>query len=231
MNINKNIFCVIPAYNEEKTIGNVIDGVKKYIDEIIVVDDGSIDNTEKICRQKKINFLKHLLNRGQGAALQTGNELAIQKGAQVVVHFDADGQFFAEEISELISPILKNKADIVFGSRFLGKKSNIPTSKRILILPIAKIINKFLFGIRLSDPQSGFRAMGPEALKKIKIQNDGSSHCNEIMAKAYKYKLKIAEAPITVEYKQFGQSLFGGKGRGAGGFKILKDIFLAKFIN
>jgi len=213
------IFCVIPALNEQKNIESVIKKVKKVVDEVVVVDDGSSDNTVNIAKDCHVKVLEHIVNRGQGAALQTGNDYCLEKNADIIVHFDADDQFLAEEISAIIKPIIDQEADIVFGSRFLEKKSNIPIFKKIIIMPIARIVN-YLLGIKTSDPQSGFRAFNQKTAKLIKIENDGMAHCSEILYKAHKYKLRIKEVPITVIYHEFGSKFL----------RIIKDLILKKII-
>jgi len=215
------ISCVIPAYNEAAKINQVILKVLPLVDELIVVDDCSRDNTYELIKLTKAIALRHPINRGQGAALQTGDEYALSHGADIIVHFDADDQFKAEEIPSLVAPIIAGQADAVFGSRFLGS-ANFPFTKRVIIMPLARLINRF-FGIKMSDPQSGFRAMNKETLSKIKIENRGMAHCSEILYKVVKTKAKIIEVPITVTYHEFGQS-FGG------GFKIIKDLLIHNFI-
>ncbi len=224
------IFCIIPAYNEEKNIIKTIKDVTPFVDEIIVIDDCSSDDTYKLAKQTNAIVLKHPINRGQGAALQTGNEYAISNNADIIVHFDADGQFLAQEIKDIVSPIKENFADIVFGSRFLGKKSKMPFFKKNIIMPVASIINKILTKSTLSDPQNGFRAMTLDTAKIIKIKNDGMAHNSEIQQKAFKNNLKIKEVPITVIYNDFGQGIGGGKGRGTGGIKIIKDLILGRIL-
>lgn len=211
------ISCVIPAYNEEKNIEKVVAKVKPLVDEIIVVDDCSRDKTFDLIKEKDVVALRHAINRGQGAALQTGNEYALDNGADIIVHFDADDQFSAEEIRDVIQPIIENKADAVFGSRFLGS-ANFPASKRYIIMPLARLINRF-FGIKMSDPQSGFRAMNRQTALNLKIENRGMAHCSEILYKVSKSGARIMEVPINVTYHHFGQSL-------GGGFKIIKDLFI-----
>ncbi|MFH1661821.1 MAG: glycosyltransferase family 2 protein [Candidatus Falkowbacteria bacterium] len=219
------VFCVIPAYNEEETINKVIDQVKKIVDKVIVVDDCSSDKTYKIAKNhKEVAVLKHIINRGQGASLQTGNEYALKNNADVVVHFDADGQFLAREIKDVISPIINNKADVVFGSRFLEKKSDIPWFKEKVIINLARLVNRFFLKVNLTDPQSGFRAFSQKALRKIKIENDGMAHCSEILAKVFENNFRVKEIPITVIYYNFGQ-------RFNGGLKIIKDLILGKLVN
>lgn len=218
------IFCVIPAWNEEKKIFDVVNEAGQYVDAVVVVDDGSIDQTVEVLKQTKATVLRHVVNRGQGAALQTGNEFAFQNGADIVVHFDADGQFLATEIREMIQPLVNGECDIVFGSRFLGKKSKLPFWKEFFIMPMAHLVNKIILGRTLTDPQGGFRALNREALQKIIITQRGMAHCSEIIYKAFKNKLRIKEVPITVIYDEFGQS-FGG------GIRIIKDLLLAKLLD
>jgi len=216
--------CVIPAYNEEGTIIEVINRVKPLVSEIVVVDDGSSDKTRELAEKQNITVLFHFINRGQGAALATGNQYALRAGADIIVHFDADGQFLAEEIKDIISPIIKGEADIVFGSRFLGKKSNMPPFKKYVIIPLAHLVNKIFTGSNLTDPQNGFRALSRKAASQIKIEQDGMAHNTEIISKAFASGLKIKEVPVTVIYHNFGQ-------RFSGGLKIIKDLILARLIN
>lgn len=221
------ISCVIPAYNEEKNIAKIIEQVKKIVDLVVVVNDHSSDKTKEILdniNDLKIAVLHHPINLGQGAALQTGNDYSIKHGCDIIVHFDADRQFLAEDIRKIVSPIIEENYDIVLGSRFMEIKSEIPKFKKNIIMPIAKIFNRLFFNIKTSDPQNGFRAMKSSVAEKIKIENDRMAHCTEILAKAFKYGLKIKEVPVKVLYTEFGQKF-------SGGFKIIKDLFLKKISN
>lgn len=218
------IFCIIPAFNEAKHIARVIAKVKPLVDEVVVVDDGSTDNTFELAKAARAKVLRHFLNRGQGASLATGNQYSLKKGADILVHFDADGQFVAEEIREVVQPLLNKECEIVFGSRFLGKSSNMPLMKKKVIIPLARLFNKLASGSNLTDPQSGFRALSRAAAEKITINQDRMAHCSEIIVQAFRYKLKIKEAPITVIYRDFGQ-------RFSGGLKIIKDLFLGRLIS
>ncbi len=217
------VFCVIPAFNEEKNIASVLAQVKPLVDEVVVVDDGSTDKTAQIAKTAGAVVLRHLVNRGQGAALETGNQYALRQGAEIIVHFDADGQFLASEIREIIAPIKTGQAQIVFGSRFLGKKSNIPWLKKNFLLPAARLVNYILLGVRFSDPQSGFRALSRQAAQEIQIENDGMAHCSELLAKALASDFQVKEVPITVIYHNFGQHL-------SGGVRIVKDLLLARLL-
>lgn len=218
------LVCVIPAWNEEKKLSQVIADVRSFVDEIVVVDDCSSDKTFDIAQQSGAIVLHHIINRHQGAALRTGTEYALSHGADIVIHFDADGQFLADDIPAAVKPIIEDGYDIVFGSRFMGRDSNMPWLKKNIFFPIAKMVNLLILGVKMTDPQSGFRVMSRRAAQQIQIEQRGSAHCSEILAKAFRYKLRIKEVPITVIYHRFGQNL-------GGGFKIVKDLLLAKLID
>lgn len=221
------IFCVIPAYNEGKTIAKVIIDVKPFVTQIVVVDDCSNDNTCDLAARQGAVVLRHIINRGQGAALKTGTEYALRHGAEIILHFDGDGQFSPADIAKAAEPLAAGEADIVFGSRFLGGSKGIeqmPKFKKNIIMPLARLINKLFFGIEMTDPQSGFRAMTAEAAEKFTWEQDRYAHCSEILFEIHKSGLRIKEIPITIYYHKFGQKL-------SGGFRILKDLFLAKLMN
>lgn len=214
------IACVIPAWNEEKHISQVVKEVKSQIELVIVVDDCSQDQTSELAKKAGAFVLRHPINRGQGAALQTGSDYALMLGAEIIVHFDADNQFAATEIPEICDPILKNEADVVFGSRFLNKKSALPFTKKYLIMPLGRLFNR-LFGVYTSDPQSGFRAYTKAVAHSFRIENNGMAHCSEILIKLSRGRWRIKEVPITVTYHEYGQKL-------SGGWRIIKDLFIQK---
>ncbi len=222
MQNNPKIYIIIPAYNEEKNISSVLDELTQKYENIVIIDDGSIDKTSEIIKKYPVVLLKNIINRGQGASLQAGNEYAIANNADIIIHFDADGQFQIYDIDKFITEI-KNGYDIVFGSRFLDNSTKLPWFKKNVLFKIAKIINRIFFGITTTDPQSGFRAMTKDAAKKIIIEHGGMAHCSEILHKSFKYKLKIKEVPITVIYKNFGQGFDGGA-------KIVKDLIIKKIL-
>ena len=217
------IICVIPAFNEAKNISQVVAEVRPYVQEVVVVDDNSQDNTAALAEMTGATVLRHLINRGQGAALQTGNDYALKNDADIIIHFDGDNQFLAAEIPDMVKPLLENEAEIVFGSRFLQKKADFPPLKKYLIYPLAKIFTRLFLGIKLSDPQNGFRAFSRQAAQKIHIDNRAMAHNSEIQIKAFQQKLKIVEIPITVVYHEFGQKL-------SDGLKIAKDLLIHKII-
>ncbi len=214
------VFVVIPSYNEAQHIGAVLESLKNYDYQVVLVNDGSSDNTVQIAQQFGVKVLSHVINRGQGAALYTGTLYALSQGADIIVHFDADGQFLAEEINKVITPIIEGKADIVFGSKFL-QANQIPWLKKFLIIKPAIWLNNLLTGLHLSDVHNGFRALSRLAAKKIEIKQDAMAHASEIVAQTKKCNLRYQEVPVTIIYREFGQG-FGG------GLKILIDWFIKK---
>ncbi|PWB38302.1 MAG: glycosyltransferase family 2 protein [Parcubacteria group bacterium] len=218
-----NIFVIIPAWNEGERIDLVLKSLIAFDYRVVVVDDGSTDQTATVVSRYPVTLLRHKINRDQGAALQTGNEYALSRGADIIVHFDADGQFLAQEIKDIIAPLINDDYDIVFGSRFLGKESRMPWFKKNLYFPLARLFNRLVLGVKFSDPQNGFRAMTRRTAELITIEQDHKAHCSEIAAKAVALKLKTKEVPITVIYHHFGQG-FGG------GLKIVRDLLLSKII-
>jgi len=224
-------FVIIPAHNEEKTIGHVIDNLKKHgHKEIIVVNDYSSDSTERISLQKGAIVLNHIVNRGQGASLATGNEFALRNGADIIVHFDADGQMKAEDIKDMIKPIENGEAEITIGSRFLGKKSNVPLSK-IIILNLGGLFLRLLYGVKVTDSQCGFRAMSKKAAKEIEIKQDRIEHASEILIDIFKKKLKYKEVPVTIKYTGYSQRhTQHGKFQLLSGIKIAFRVFMKRLI-
>jgi len=216
------IFVILPAYNEEQKIGRVIRDLFQHgFKNIVVVDDGSSDETVFESKKAGAVVLSHDINRGQGAALQTGNEYALQNGAQWVVHFDADGQFNVLDINLGIQKMTDENLDIIFGSRFLDNRSKIPFFKKYFILPISRFINNRITKLKLSDVHNGFRIMHRRAAEKIIITQDRMAHNSEIPRQVYENNLKYKELPVEVFYFEKGQGV-------SGGFKILWDLFVAK---
>lgn len=217
------LIAVVPAYNEGKNIGSVARGLFEHVDKVIVVDDGSSDDT--LCEAQRVNavVLRHKINRGQGAALQTGHEYALKLGADYVLDFDADGQFDPFDIKPALEAIKIAQVDILFGSRFLGKKSNIPFFKKFFILPTAKFLNYLITKLPLSDVHNGFRIYARKALQSITITQDRMAHATEIVAQVRDARLKYIEFPVNVRYSEYGQGA-------SGGLKILRDLFFGKFV-
>jgi glycosyltransferase involved in cell wall biosynthesis len=233
-----NIFIVIPAYNEESKISSVVGEVKKF-GQVIVVDDGSDDFTKQNALATNVIVLSHIVNRGQGAALQTGMDYALKNGADIIVHFDADGQHDAQEIEKMIKPILLNEADITLGSRFLHpKEAKLPIGSlastschipfvRKITLKAGVLFTRFISGIKITDTHNGFRALSRKAAEKIKITQDKMAHASEILDEIIKNNLKYQEVPVQIKYTEYSKA----KGQSSWNFiNILKEIFLGKIL-
>ncbi|MCW1892111.1 MAG: glycosyltransferase family 2 protein [Candidatus Uhrbacteria bacterium] len=198
------VFAVIPAWNEAPRLGGVLEAIRPYVDGVVVVDDGSVDDTSSVARAGGAITLRHMMNRGQGAALRTGTEAALRLGADIIVHVDADGQHDPSMIKTLVDPIREGEADVVFGSRFLGiDPTGMPKIRRMYFWA-AKLFNTYVVGIsrRVTDPQSGARAMSAAAAKVIDFRQDFSAHCSEILRLVTKSNLRWKEVPVHVRYTQ-----------------------------
>ena len=205
-NINLNsVFIVIPAYNEEAIIATQINNLKKHgYKNIVVVDDGSTDNTWKIIEKSDVQCLRHPINCGQGAALYTGIQFSIRSGAEIIVTFDADGQHDPAEISSFVNVLNTQDYDILLGSRFLNKDSCIGISKsRLIILKLGLIITKLFYRMDITDTHNGFRALTRNAAAKIKITEYGMAHASQILEIVKKKKLKYKELPVTIKYTDY----------------------------
>jgi glycosyltransferase involved in cell wall biosynthesis len=198
------VFIIIPAYNEEKVIRETVREVKKYVDEVVVVDDGSNDGTAEKARGEGAVVIEHIINRGQGAALKTGFEYALEQGADVVVSFDADGQHNTSEISEMLKPVLSGEVDVSLGSRFL-KKSKIPITKKI-VLKLGTLFTRLITNLKITDSHNGFRAFNRSALSKINITQDRMAHASQILEEIARLNLRYKEVPVTINYTEYSMA-------------------------
>ena len=189
----------IPAYNEEKNIAKIITKLKKITDSIIVCDDGSSDMTSEIAKNLGVIVISHKKNMGYGAAIRTIFEKSAEIGSDILVTFDADGQHRVEDISRVLRPLENSEADIVIGSRFLGKQSNVPNYRKLGIKVITQVTNSSI-KTKLTDSQSGFRAYSKQVLSKISLSEIGMGISTEILIKASSGGLRITEVPITILY-------------------------------
>lgn len=205
-NLNK-VWVVIPAHNEEKNIGRVIEKTRKFSENIVVVDDGSEDKTAIIAEKSGAFVLKHIVNLGKGAALKTGCEYAIKNKAEKIVVLDADGQHDPNEIPNFVKAL--NKADIVFGYRRLNK--NMPFVLRYGNWFIF-FITKLLFGLKIIDTQCGYRAFKANVYNKIKWNSTNYSMESEMIANTGKAHLRYSQIPIETIYsdKYKGTTIFDG---------------------
>lgn len=188
----------IPAYNEEKPIGDVIKKSLNYVDKVIVCDDGSRDLTSTKAKEANAIVIKHEKNLGKGAALKSLFKYALNVNADVVVTIDGDGQFLPEEIDKIIKPIIENDYDIVIGNRFDDHKE-MPSYRKAGNKMLDKI-TKMAADLPFTDTQSGFRAYSKKAIESISFTIDGFGVDSEILIDASKKGLKIIEEKVTVLY-------------------------------
>lgn len=222
-----NIFVVIPSYNSEATLADVLADVQQNIQaQIVVVDDGSQDATAYVAQTAGVVVLRHEINLGQGAALQTGNEYALQHQADIIVHFDADGQMRGKDIPILVQPIQNKTTEVVLGSRYLSQKNNVPWLKQYIYFPIGRIVNMVFTGLWLSDAHCGFRALSAKAARLITIRQNRMAHATEILEKISQHAISFVEVPVVIKYTDFGQGLRGINGA----VQTVKDLVKAKLL-
>lgn len=190
----------IPAFNEEKNIGLVIAKLKQKYDQIIVCDDGSSDLTGSIASSLGAHVIKHDMNLGYGSSIKTIFNEAKKIEGDILVTFDGDGQHQISDIDSVIKPILDNNADIVIGSRFLGKTKGLPKYRKFGIKTITGLTN-ITTGSKITDSQSGFRAYSRRSLQEISPTESGMGISTEILIKASKKQMRIIEVPITISYE------------------------------
>jgi len=193
-----NLVC-IPALNAEKSIGKIVKKCLNHVDEVIVCDDGSSDNTATIARENGAEVISHEKNQGYGAALMTLFDQARKKDTDVMITLDADGQHDPNDIPLFLKKMKENKSDIVIGSRFLNNKKR-PSYRNTGIKVITSTLN-LGSGLKITDGQSGFRTYSKNALNQINITEKGMSASSEILQKASNKNLSISEVPITVSYE------------------------------
>jgi glycosyltransferase involved in cell wall biosynthesis len=198
------VIAAFPAYNEEKYIGSLVLKTRQLVDEVIVVDDGSSDQTGEIARLAGATVIRHDGNKGKGAAIQTILAEAKRIAPDVLVLLDADSQHNPEEIPRLIQPIGEG-SDLVIGSRALQRRK-IPFYRRIgqkVLLHSTELLS----GQALTDSESGFRALSPRAIAELKLSQSGFAIETEMIAVAAKKGLKITEVPISAIYTKDGSTM------------------------
>lgn len=223
------LYVIIPAYNEGQSIRKVIDQFHGTGAKVVVVDDGSKDNTTDVLKGSSAIVLEHLFNLGQGAALQTGITFAAEQAdCLYIATFDADGQHRLDDLIKMYETIKNNKAlDIVLGSRFLGSRNEtMPTMRKVLLRAGTKVMNS-LSDTRLTDTHNGLRVMTKEFAKKLNIISPDMAHASEILIKIAKYNARYSEVPIEVVYTNYSKS----KGQPMiNSVNIIVDVIVSKYL-
>ncbi len=206
------VFVVVPAFNEAPAIGAVLGELRAAYPNVVVVDDGSTDGTAQVARTAAAYVLRHAINCGQGAALQTGIEFALQCGAEYIVTFDADGQHRVEDVAALLAPIRSGECDIVLGSRFLGQSVGVPPLRR-MVLRFGVLFTRLVSRVNLTDAHNGLRAFSRRAAQRINLRLDRMAHATELIDQVRQSGLRFKEVPVQIRYTAYslrkGQSARG----------------------
>jgi glycosyltransferase involved in cell wall biosynthesis len=215
---------IVPMYNEAEVIGDVVRELSKTFSRIVCVDDGSKDATARLASRAGATVVHHPVNLGQGAALQTGVDYALQSGARFFLTFDADGQHRIEDAVRMIERLREGDLDIVLGSRFLGTELQVPRLRKA-VLRAAVVFTRATTGLALTDTHNGLRVMNRSTAVLFKIRLCGMAHASEILDIVARHKLAYEEMPISVVYSDYSR----GKGQSSiNALNVLVDLVLAR---
>jgi glycosyltransferase involved in cell wall biosynthesis len=222
------VFVIIPSFNEGPVLAGTVAPLIDHGYSVVIVDDGSSDQTPSICQALPVHYLRHPVNLGQGAALETGMRYGVSRGAKFLVHFDADGQHDHGSIRDFVHRLLDGHADVVLGSRFLKDEHArlVPPFRRFL-LRVGIFVSWLFSGVWLSDTHNGFRALTADAARRIRLQENGFAHATEILAAIKREKLRYIELPVAINYSEY--SLRKGQ-RSSNAILIALDLVLRKFV-
>ena len=207
---------VIAAYNEDSVIAGVVSGVVAEGWSVVVVDDGSQDDTASAARFGGAHVLRHVVNLGQGAALQTGIDFALARGAENLVTFDADGQHRSADIPALVAALVG--ADVALGSRFLGAMAGVEPGRRRLLRLATRVSNR-LSGMELTDAHCGLHAFRAAAAPKLRLTQERMAHASEFLRRIELSGLRVTEVPVTVDYTEYS------KRKGQSAFQAIRILF------
>lgn len=220
---NDDVWLVIPLFNEGAVIGDVITEAIQTFPNIVCVDDGSSDDSCAIARAAGARVVKHPINLGQGAALQTGFDYVLtDPRARFAVTFDSDGQHRVEDALAMVDRLRKGDLDVVLGSRFLDDRTKPGALKRA-VLKMAVVFTNLTSGVRLTDAHNGLRVFTTDALKRIRIRQNRMAHASEIVSQIGKAKLRYEEMPVLIVYTDYSR----GKGQSIwNSVNILVDLIM-----
>jgi glycosyltransferase involved in cell wall biosynthesis len=222
---NRDVWIVIPVYNEEKVIASVLRNVLQTFPNVICIDDGSRDASATEITGTGAHLVRHPINMGQGAALQTGLRYALARsGGQYFVTFDADGQHRVEDVERMLEIARSGAADVVLGSRFLERTDTVPLIKRIVLRTVA-MLSPTARRLKLTDAHNGLRLLSRPVVESLRITQNGMAHASEIVGLLARGRWRVVEAPVTVLYTDYsrakGQSLING-------VNILFDVSMSR---
>lgn len=222
--IDRATWVIIPAFREATVIGAVVAACRARFCNVVVVDDGSRDATADLALAAGAHVVRHPINLGQGAALQTGLDYALAGGAQLIATFDADGQHRVQDVEAMRDHLLQHQLDVVLGSRFLGTAENIPPLRK-QVLRLAVRFTRVTTGLDLTDAHNGLRLLTRKAAQRIHLTQNRMAHASEILAQIARARLRVAEYPITVLYTDYSRA----KGQRLGNaVNILGELLLGR---
>jgi glycosyltransferase involved in cell wall biosynthesis len=226
MTPESNKWFVIPAHNEQATIGSVVAPIVAAGYSVVVVDDHSTDETRLVALENGAWAVSHPINLGQGAAIQTGISFALSKNAELVLTFDADGQHQLVDARMMMDEIYSKSVDVVLGSRFLkGKPESMPKT-RFMLLKLAVLFTRITSRLKVSDTHNGLRVMTAKAASNIYLQQNRMAHASEILSQIRKEGLSFVEFPTDVKYTSYSL----GKGQKSSNFiSIVFELVMGKF--
>ena len=203
---NADVCVVIPVFNEARVIADVVQKVRENYPVVVCVDDGSTDGSQEAILRSGARLVRHPVNLGQGAALQTGIEMGLRlQHVKYFLTFDADGQHDIDDVESLLDPLRRGSAKIVFGSRFLDSRTHVGRAKRV-VLALAIRYTTASSGLSLTDTHNGLRAFTREVAEAIDIQLNGMAHASEIISLVADRKFPYAEAPVHIRYTDYSRS-------------------------
>lgn len=200
--LEPSIAAVVPAFNEDTVIAEVVQGLLDKCTYVIVIDDCSTDNTSAVALKAGAIVLRHEMNLGQGAALQTGFDMAQKLKADRILTFDADGQHDPDDIAKMSAIMDEQGVDAVLGSRFLGKTIDMPMTRRLFLLA-ARLFTNITTGVQLTDAHNGIRLFKSSALARFRITQNRMAHASEIVDAVGKHKISYAECPVSIRYTSY----------------------------
>jgi glycosyltransferase involved in cell wall biosynthesis len=199
--------CVlVPAFNESTAVATTVSDLRSVFGHVVVVDDGSTDGTDQVARAAGATVLRHAINRGQGAALQTGFDfIATRTRAQYCVTFDADGQHLVEDAVRMVEVAQVNALDVVLASRFRGRTESMPRARRLLLRAAIRF-SRATTKLDLTDTHNGLRVLSRHALTTVRLRQDRMAYATELESAITRRGLSWAEVPTTVLYSEYSKA-------------------------
>lgn len=221
-----NVFVVVRAYNEAEVIYAVVEHLCASFSRVIIVDDGSTDSTSVVLQDLPVTVVRHVVNLGPGAALQTGITYALSMGAEWIIFFDADGQHRVKDALRMLNVLQAGDCDVVLGSRFLGSTVNIPRTRKIM-LKLARWFSNLTMKTSFTDVHNGLRVLNRKAAEVLDITQNGFAYASELIKQLLDNGMVIREVPVTIDYTKY--SLHKGQSS-LNSVNIIIDLIVKRFL-